>query len=353
MNWFQGAQQPNSSTGAAMQGVFNPWAQQAAQATSPGSVYSPQMVSGARADLLAQLGMGLMAAGQPMSGAQRAQYLAQLGQVPAAYQQDLAQRLQAQQQAQLYQQQQAFRDVINKASPEQLDALGIPRGAADIYRSLPASSQTDIIEKKLTAQPGDPNTQVVNVNGRMQLIDQRSGDTIKDLGPVTADPTQQAAIQGQQFKQEQQLYDNYVKDAKPFADTRVAYQHMQSAAQVTDPAYKPQSDIAMVFGFMKMLDPTSTVREGEQASAKNAGGVPTTIQNLYNTLIGGGSLTEDQRAGMMAQANQAYQTQLQSYAKTRQQYQITARSYNLDPDRVAPDLTLGVGLPDPYNLMSP
>jgi hypothetical protein len=297
--------------------------------------------------------MGLMAAGQPMSGAQRAQYLAQLGQAPAQYQQDLAQRLAAQQQAQLYQQQQAFREVIQKASPEQLDALGIPRSAAEIYKSLPSSSQTDILEKKFTAGPGDPNTQVVNVGGRMVLIDQRTGQQVKDLGPVTGDPTQQAAIQGQQFKQEQQLYDNYVKDAKPFADTRVAYQHMQAAAQVNDPAYKPQSDIAMVFGFMKMLDPTSTVREGEQASAKNAGGVPATVQNLYNTLIGGGSLTEEQRQGMMAQANQAYQAQLKSYAKTREQYQRTAKSYNLDPDRVAPDLTLGVGLPDPYNLMSP
>jgi hypothetical protein len=149
MNFFQ-QQQPNSSTGAAMQGIFNPWAaQQAAQ-----GAYSPQMVQGARYDLLSQLGSGLMAAGQPMSGAQRAQYLAQLGQLPAQYQQDLAQRLQAQQQAQLYQQQQAFRDIITKATPEQLDALGIPRGAAEIYKSLPGSGPADVAEKALTTRTG-------------------------------------------------------------------------------------------------------------------------------------------------------------------------------------------------------
>jgi hypothetical protein len=132
MNYFQGTQQ--TAIG------------------QPQGAYSPQMVSGARTDLLAQLGMGLMAAGQPMSGAQRAQYLAQLGQAPAQYQQDLAQRLAAQQQAQLYQQQQAFRDIITKASPEQLDALGIPRAAADIYKSLPGSGPADVAEKALTSK---------------------------------------------------------------------------------------------------------------------------------------------------------------------------------------------------------
>jgi hypothetical protein len=125
--------------------------QQQAQPAVQGA-YSPQMVSGARSDLLAQLGMGLMAAGQPMSGAQRAQYLAQLGQAPMQYQQNLAQRLQAQQQAQLYQQQAAFREVINKATPEQLDALGIPRSAADIYRSLPGTGSADVAEKNLSAR---------------------------------------------------------------------------------------------------------------------------------------------------------------------------------------------------------
>jgi hypothetical protein len=149
MNLFQGSQQ--TATGQPQQ--INPWSWMN-QGVQPQGAYSPQMVQGARGDLLAQLGMGLMAAGQPMAGAQRAQYLAQLGQAPAQYQQNLAARLQAQQQAQLYQQQQAFRDIITKASPEQLDALGIPRGAAEIYKSLPGTSQADIAEKALGGRAG-------------------------------------------------------------------------------------------------------------------------------------------------------------------------------------------------------
>lgn len=187
MSWSQGAPQPTSGA----QPNANPWSwmTQGAQQTAGQGMYSPQMVQGARGDLLAQLGMGLMAAGQPMSGAQRAQYLAQLGSVGQNYQQDLAQRLKQQQEAQQYQQQQqqqkAWADVISNATPEQLAKLGIAPETQKLYRSLPAASQQSIYEKSLTAGTGDPNTQVVNVGGRQMLIDQRTGQTVKDLGPVT------------------------------------------------------------------------------------------------------------------------------------------------------------------------
>ena len=37
------------------------------------------------------------------------------------------------------------------------------------------------------------------------------------------------------------------------------------------------SDIALLYGYMKVLDPGSTVREGEFATASNAGGIPDKI----------------------------------------------------------------------------
>lgn len=52
--------------------------------------------------------------------------------------------------------------------------------------------------------------------------------------------------------------------------------------------------IAMVFKFMKALDPTSVVREGEFATAENAAGVPAQISNLYNKLMEGERLGDKQ-----------------------------------------------------------
>lgn len=46
-----------------------------------------------------------------------------------------------------------------------------------------------------------------------------------------------------------------------------------------------QGDIAIIFAFMKMNDPTSVVREGEQAMARNAPNVPSQILNMYNRAL--------------------------------------------------------------------
>lgn len=50
------------------------------------------------------------------------------------------------------------------------------------------------------------------------------------------------------------------------------------------------ASIAIVYKFMKSLDPTSVVREGEFATAANAGGVPDNIMNAYNRLLKGDRL---------------------------------------------------------------
>lgn len=54
-------------------------------------------------------------------------------------------------------------------------------------------------------------------------------------------------------------------------------------------------DIAMIFNFMKINDPGSTVREGEFATAQNAAGVPERIRAQYNQIVSGERLTVNQR----------------------------------------------------------
>jgi hypothetical protein len=57
----------------------------------------------------------------------------------------------------------------------------------------------------------------------------------------------------------------------------------------------PAGDMGLVYGYMKMLDPTSAVREAEYATAENARGVPASIRNVWNRLQNGQRLDEDQR----------------------------------------------------------
>jgi hypothetical protein len=75
------------------------------------------------------------------------------------------------------------------------------------------------------------------------------------------------------------------------------FKKIQNSANVTEPdAY---SDMSLIFGYMKMLDPGSIVRESEYATAAEAGNVPTRILDYYNNAVKGTKLTSDQRKDIL------------------------------------------------------
>lgn len=98
------------------------------------------------------------------------------------------------------------------------------------------------------------------------------------------------------FEQEQKLRAEYHAQAKPFTDMKEAYGRIVSAEQ-TGPG-----DIAIVYSYMKILDPTSVVREGEFATAQNSAGVPEAIRALANKVANGQRLTPKQRNDFISQS---------------------------------------------------
>ena len=95
------------------------------------------------------------------------------------------------------------------------------------------------------------------------------------------------------------LSDDYEAVSKNYKLITDAYGRITAAASQPTAA----GDLSFIFAYMKMLDPTSVVREGEQASAQNTAGVPDRIRNLYNKALKGRRLTENQRADFSSQAN--------------------------------------------------
>jgi len=71
-------------------------------------------------------------------------------------------------------------------------------------------------------------------------------------------------------------------------------------------------DVSLIFAYMKLLDPQSVVREGEQATAQNTTSVPGQIRNLYNRAITGQRLNEDQRKEFSNAAIGAFQSNQQA-----------------------------------------
>ena len=87
----------------------------------------------------------------------------------------------------------------------------------------------------------------------------------------------------------------------------------------------PASDMSMIFLFMKMLDPTSVVREGEYANAQNATSIPERIRNQYNKAINGTGLNPKQRQDFLSQAESILLNAETSYQMAQAEYADYAR----------------------------
>lgn len=92
-------------------------------------------------------------------------------------------------------------------------------------------------------------------------------------------------------------------------------------------------DIGLIFSYMKALDPGSVVREGEQATAQNAAGVPEQIRNAYNRLVSGQRLSPEQRADMANTALTIYGSRAQSYNTFANTYRGLIADAGGDPDK--------------------
>jgi hypothetical protein len=116
---------------------------------------------------------------------------------------------------------------------------------------------------------------------------------------------------------------NYSSISRQYANIAAA------AASGTGPG-----DINLVFSFMKMIDPGSTVNSGEQATAQNAGGVDSKVRGLYNQLIGGGSMDAKTRQQFVAQAEALYNNAKTAYDPLAEYYRGLATQYGYDPNQV-------------------
>lgn len=108
--------------------------------------------------------------------------------------------------------------------------------------------------------------------------------------------------------------------------------------KIVNTSATPAGDISLVYAFMKLIDPTSAVLQGEYANLQNAAGVPEQIRQQYNRLLKGRRLSEKQRIAYKSEARRVFQVYQQRQANIDAYYQGLARRYGVDPS------LLGVGL---------
>jgi hypothetical protein len=138
---------------------------------------------------------------------------------------------------------------------------------------------------------------------------------------------------GKGFANEKDLRSEFTAQAKPFVELAQAYQKIETAAKNNTSA----GDIALIYGFMKVLDPGSVVREGEFATAANAGGVADTVRNMYNRALSGQRIGENIRNDFLGQARNIIESQRVLSDDMVARYTGVAQNYKLDPNQVVFD----------------
>jgi ribosomal protein S20 len=112
-----------------------------------------------------------------------------------------------------------------------------------------------------------------------------------------------------------------------------SFSRIQSLAKTPDVG-SGVSDIGIVYSYMKMLDPTSVVRETEYATAENAGGVGEKLYGLYNKVLAGERLTPELRRQFIEGAAKLYEGAADEYQGRRSQFEGVAKAGSMDPERV-------------------
>jgi hypothetical protein len=140
-----------------------------------------------------------------------------------------------------------------------------------------------------------------------------------DLGNTVAfvDPTTLKTVKVMQKERdpkdtsagEDTVRKEFFGQAKPYIEISQAYRKIEEATKVPSAA----GDVSLIFAFMKILDPGSVVREGEFATAQNAGGIPDRIRAQYNAAVDGQRLAPAQRNDFLNQAKNLARSQQQMF----------------------------------------
>jgi hypothetical protein len=187
-------------------------------------------------------------------------------------------------------------------------------------------------------QPPQP-PKVMEVNNRLVSIDGNKATEIYAPKPGEGPGN----FNKDQANIEESLRKEFATLAKPYFEVRDAYSRVQQSAAKPSAA----GDLALIFNYMKMLDPGSVVREGEFATAQSAAGVPDRVWNLYNRILSGERLNPQQRDDFTGQARGLFQRQEQQYQGIQKQYKAITERTGVDPRNTIVDFGRPPEQPEP------
>jgi hypothetical protein len=208
-------------------------------------------------------------------------------------------------------------------TPEAATDLG--KIQQDVKNGFLTPEQGTAQEKILAATKNEFKSKVGKLLGDQTAAIQLFGEDSPQVKAINA------AIQSEQKGEKPKLTDiaglrkEFTKESGDFVKVRDAINKVRN----TNP--DAAGDLAMIFNFMKILDPGSTVREGEFANAQNSGSIPERVWALYNQMKTGERLTPPQRKRFLAQAERTFSSTLETQKQLEENFRGIAKRNGVDP----------------------
>ena len=206
-----------------------------------------------------------------------------------------------------YEQAKAQKEQIDAKYAEQTKLDEVKKRAADLGLTTQQTSQALATTKKL----GEETAKIV-----LEIAALQNGD----LDPA------------KRFEQEEKLRKEYQGRTKVYNELGFTYSNIQESAK----AKTGPGDIALITGFMKMIDPGAIVRETDFALARDTAGLFDRLANQAQKLQTGQIFTLDskQRQEYVSLAKQYLDAAQKKAGDDKKALGIVVKNYKLNPENV-------------------
>jgi hypothetical protein len=229
---------------------------------------------------------------------------------------------------------------VSKAQIDQIVATAktggdLGKDAAAIVKDTAAgaSSQAEA-DTKNALRPGAVEAQTVDIKGK-KLANQNAallpGKTQAEIDKLRADIAAGKNVTATNAgKRSQELRKEF--EAKPQVTNAATIN--TAHGNITHANDDGFGDLTMIYSYIKLLDPTTGVRESEMANAQRTGGYIDQLRIMAEKPKNGRYLTPEMRASLKAQADNLLRDANASYDREAASFSGLAEKENLNPSDV-------------------
>jgi len=190
--------------------------------------------------------------------------------------------------------------ILTMMDPERAEAIASTLEKTGTFGAK-QEGYRDLTDEEVAARGYPPGKYQIGLSGANE------GKVIR-VGGAGANGEDQAA---EKQKMESDLNTQYWDRTKDYRAVLSSYEKVVGTSETA------AGDQALIYNFMKMLDPNSAVLPGEYATAQNAGSVPVRFRAAYNRAVDGTILDSESRKDYRAQARRILRTAQKSEQEVR------------------------------------